>query len=157
MLMGWLDRHGKAVQAIIGVLTLIIALGALIGVKIQIDATARLQREQSARDIYREYLSLSIANPDFSDPDYCALAGSKREAAYASYVEYMLYTFEQALDDDSDWTPAFADSLSAHENQICAMTNWSGYGKNVMAEVTKFRARQCGKPLKCSTLSSETF
>lgn len=149
MLVGWLDRHGKAIQSVVGLLTLIIALGALVGVKLQMDASARLQREQSARDIYREYLSLSIANPDFSDPDYCTLAGSKREAAYASYVEYMLYTFEQTLDADPDWTPVFAESLSAHKDQICSMTNWSGYGENILAEVSTFRARQCGKPIEC--------
>jgi hypothetical protein len=62
----------------------------LIGIKVQIDANARQQQEQSARDIYREFLNLSISKPEFADPDYCAIKGRSNAGAYENYVEYML-------------------------------------------------------------------
>ena len=75
---GWLESNSRALQALAGLITALLALLALIGVKWQIDASFDSQREQSARDIYREFLNLSISNPEFADPDYCALKASPK-------------------------------------------------------------------------------
>ncbi len=103
----WIETRAKALQAMAAIVTMTAAVAALVGVKVQIDANARQQRKQSARDIYREYLNLSISKPDFSNPDYCALSGTAIKGAYEDYVEYLLYTSEQVLSAMPDWEPTF--------------------------------------------------
>jgi hypothetical protein len=145
----WLDTHAGAVQGLAGILTVLLALGALAGVKLQIDASARIQREQSARDIYREYLNLSISRPEFSDPDYCALVATPAEVSYESYVEYMLYTAEQAIAADPEWETVFESTMKAHQDYLCKASNWSGYSGEIQDMVTKFKASNCGKAKVC--------
>jgi hypothetical protein len=50
-MMRWLNAHAGALQGAAAVATAVIALAALSGVRYQVDASARLAREQSARDI----------------------------------------------------------------------------------------------------------
>lgn len=145
-----LDRHAGAIQALGAMLTVTIALGALVGVKMQINATERVQREQSARDIYREYLNLPISRPEFSNPDYCALLDTPQEAAYENYVEYFLYTAEQAVAADPDWEPVFADGLKAHADYMCSVNDWSGYSDDVQGLITKFKAHGCTTRRECA-------
>ena len=140
---GWLERHGAAVQAVAAIATVLIALAALIGVKFQIDATARTQQEQSARDIYREFLNLSISKPEFADPDYCAIAGTPQQAAYENYVEYLLYTSEQMLAVSPEWEGALSGHLEAHGHYLCGVSDWTGYPQNVEVMVAKVRAKIC--------------
>ena len=90
--MNWFERNSKGLQAIAAIITAAAAIIALIGVKLQVDASYRVQREQSAKEIYRELLNLSIANPDFVAPNYCTLKQSPKFPAYESYVDYVLYT-----------------------------------------------------------------
>ena len=139
----WLGRNAKAIQAATGIGTTVIALAALGGVKLQIDASARQQREQSAREIYREFLSLSIAQPKFASPDYCALAGSVDEPGYANYLDYLLYTSEQVLAAQPDWEPVLAEHLSRHKEAICGEGDWGGEAPEVEALIGRFRAREC--------------
>ncbi|MDZ7823290.1 MAG: hypothetical protein U5K75_04110 [Ahrensia sp.] len=40
--MNWLEKNSKALQALAAIATIIFGLGALIGAKLQIDASARL-------------------------------------------------------------------------------------------------------------------
>ena len=144
-LLGWFDRHSNAVQGIAAVATAVIALSALIGVKVQIDAAARTQQEQSARDIYREFLNLSISKPEFSAPDYCAIRGGPKEMAYKNYLDYLLYTSEQMLAVSPDWENALAEHLEAHEQYLCGVSDWSGYPDSVEAMVTKVKRKVCAK------------
>ncbi len=144
-----IGKHAGAIQALSAILTVLIALGALVGVKMQIDASARLQHEQSARDIYREYLNLSINRPEFSSPNYCTLIGTPQEAAYETYVEYLLYTAEQAITADPDWEPVFLESLKNHTEYVCNVKDWSGYSDDVRQLVSKFQAGHCGKRGVC--------
>jgi hypothetical protein len=48
---------------IAAIIAALVAIVALIGIKFQADASYRLQREQSAKEIYRELLNISIAQP----------------------------------------------------------------------------------------------
>ena len=82
----------RAIQSLTSIMTVILALGALVGVKIQVDAAKKMQIEQSARDIYREYLALSINQPQYAKPNYCEIIDSPNEAIYENYVEYLIYT-----------------------------------------------------------------
>ena len=75
----WLERNAKALQAVAAIVTAFAALAALIGIKVQIDANMKQQQVQSARDIYREFLNLSISKPEFAQPDYCTIKDSTNE------------------------------------------------------------------------------
>ena len=139
----WLKRHAVAIQALTGILTILFAVAALVGVKLQIDAATRLQREQSARDIYREYLNLGIARPEFARPDYCAIVGTPQESAYESYVDYMLYTAEQAIEADPGWETVFDRNVGQHAAYICSVSGWQDYGPDVRHLIDRMRHRQC--------------
>ena len=139
----WLEDRAKVLQALAAIVTICAAVAALVGVKVQIDANARQQREQSARDIYREYLNLSIAKPEFSNPDYCAITGTPNEGAYEDYVEYLLYTSEQVLAAMPDWEPTLSARLTPHKELLCGEANWGEETAAVRTMIGKFRARQC--------------
>ena len=145
----WLKRHAVPIQTLAALVTMAVAVAALVGVKVQLDASARLAREQSARDIYREYLNLSISKPEFAQPDYCAIAGTPLEPAYESYVDYMLYTAEQAIEADPEWQLEFERNLSLHRGYICSVEDWSDYRESIDSMVSRFRARQCSTVPAC--------
>lgn len=140
---GWFDKHGNAVQGMATMATALVALAALIGVKLQIDAAARTQQEQSARDIYREFWNLSISKPEFADPDYCAIKAGPQEAAYKNYLEYLLYTSEQMLSVSPEWESALANHLEAHDQYLCGVSDWSGYPEPVEGLVARVRGKVC--------------
>ena len=144
----WLEQHAKALQALGVIVTMLAAVAALIGIKVQIDASARQAREQSARDIYREYLNLSIARPEFADPDYCAIAGSASEVSYENYLEYTLYTAEQLRSVSPEWDTTMLDHLTAHRAALCADADWSDDTPGVQALLTQYRAAQCQQPVE---------
>jgi hypothetical protein len=139
----WLETRAKALQAMAAIVTMTAAVAALVGVKVQIDASARQQREQSARDIYREYLNLSISKPEFSNPDYCAFQGSANEGAYEDYVEYLLCTSEQVLAAMPDWEPTVSARLTQHKELLCSEANWNEETVEVRAMIQQFRTTQC--------------
>jgi hypothetical protein len=139
----WLESRAKAIQAFGAIVTMIAALAAVIGVKLQIDANARQQREQSAREIYREYLALSIARPEFSNPDFCAINGTASEGAYEDYVEYLLYTSEQVLEAMPQWEPTLAARLAPHKALLCGEADWGEEAPPVQAMIRRFRVKSC--------------
>ncbi len=127
--MNFLNRNAGAVQALAAILTVLLALAALIGVKLQIDAADKIQRAQSARDIYREYLNLAINKPEFTQPDYCKIIGTSQETSYEHFVEYMLYTAEQTISVDAEWAKTFAGTLKDHAQYICAIDDTESYAE----------------------------
>lgn len=139
----WLERNGNALQSLAALITAFAAIAALVGVKVQIVANARLQREQSARDIYREFLNLSIGKPEFAEPDYCAIRRSANAAAYEDYVEYLLYTGDQLIAASPDWEPTLDEHLAGHREYLCRQADWSDDTPEIQGLMTRFRARQC--------------
>lgn len=139
----WLESNAKAMQSLGAIVTMVAALAALIGVKLQIDANARQQREQSARDIYREYLTLSIARPEFSNPYFCSIDGTASEGPYEDYVEYLLYTSEQVLAAMPEWEPTLSARLTPHRELLCREADWSDEAPQVQAMIRRFKAKQC--------------
>ena len=127
----WLERHGKALQSAGVIVAILAAVATLVGVKFQIDASARQQREQSARDIYREFLNLSISKPEFANPDYCAIRGSPNEGAYETYVEYLLYTSEQMIDTSDSWQQPMGSYLRDHMNYLCTEAVWDAQSPEI--------------------------
>lgn len=142
-----LGQNAPAIQALGVILTVLLTLGAVVGVKLQIDASARLQREQSARDIYREFLNLSISRTDLSEPDVCTFVTRPQQEAYASYVEYLLYTAEQTLTASPDWESALNVRLKDHRKYLCEVDDWSAYTPEVQTMMKSFRAEECKAPI----------
>lgn len=139
----WLERNAKLIQLFTAVASALLALVALYGIKIQIDASSRLQAQQSARDIYREFLNLSIGKPEFSEPNTQALKASPQWPAYQNYVDYMLYTAEQVLNVTPDWEPVMEEHMAAHQDYLCTMTDLSGYAPQVAKMVGDFQKSEC--------------
>ncbi|MGB0798574.1 MAG: hypothetical protein ACPGRD_04580 [Planktomarina sp.] len=151
--MNWLRRNADVLEGIGAILTALVAVAALIGVKVQMDANARVAEAQSARDIYRGFLALSIDNPDLADPGTCPQFTPAREVAYAHYFEYMLYTAEQVIRMDSDWETSFDLVLENHLQMICSTDNWAGYTNGVQLMIARTRAAQCSQVSACPTPS----
>jgi hypothetical protein len=139
----WLDRHANAIQALSAIGMFLLAGAALVAVKVQVDAAERTQREQSARDIYREVLSLSIAQPALAKPNYCAIVEPQQRAAYENYVNYMLYASEQVLDSLPDWEQTLDSQLLAHRDLFCSERDWTGDTPEVKALLDRFRGKHC--------------
>ena len=151
MILSFLNRNSGAIQALGAILTVILAAGALIGVKLQIDAADRIQRTQSARDIYREFLNLSVTNPKFSQPDHCAISKSGDLGAYESYVGYLLYSAEQLLAVDADWQDVLRADLSVHAASICEMEDQDirSHTPAVEALINEVREARCQQVKPC--------
>jgi hypothetical protein len=145
----YLNRNAGAVQALAAVLTVLLALGALIGVKLQIDAADRIQRGQSARDIYREYLNLAMGKPEFAQPDFCKISGTAAETSYAHYVEYMLYTSEQVIASDPTWNDVFIETYKEHAPYLCSVDPKS-YDEPVQALLRQLRETSCKSVKPCT-------
>ncbi len=139
----WAEQNASALQAISAIVTALAALAALIGIKVQIDANVRQQQEQSARDIYREFLNLSISKPEFADPDYCSIKDSAQSGAYENYVEYLLYTSDQLLAVSPQWEATLMEHLSAHREYLCAPGDWSDDSEQIRTLIGHFQASQC--------------
>ncbi|HMT14353.1 MAG TPA: hypothetical protein PKE19_06340 [Aestuariivirga sp.] len=148
--MDYLNRHAPALQALAAILTVILALAALVGVKMQIDAADRIQRAQSARDIYREFLNLSIGKPEFLAPDYCAIAKTPQAPAYEAYVDYLLYTAEQTMAADAGWEETMMAALDHHGTYLCGLDDGADETADVQDLLAKFRAARCAEVKRCS-------
>jgi hypothetical protein len=139
----WLEKHAAALQALSAIGALVAVIGGVVGIRVQLNASAQLQREQSARDIYREFLNLSINQSKFAAPDYCAIRDTPDEAGYENYVRYMLYTSEQVLTALPGWESTMADHLSDHKELLCSEADWSGDAPKVQGLINRFRAKEC--------------
>ena len=149
--MAFLNRNAGAIQALGAILTVVLALAALIGVKVQIDAADRIQRAQSARDIYREFLNLSVANPKFSQPDFCVLTKGADAGAYESYVNYLLYSAEQLLAVDAEWEGVLRTDIEPHAALVCDMDDQdvAGHTDAVQALIDDVRKKNCAAVKAC--------
>lgn len=142
-------RHSKELQAFAAIFTALLALAALIGVKVQIDSAAKIQREQSAKEIYREFLRLSIQYPQFAEPDFCNLTGSRQSVGYDNFVGFMLYTGEQVLETNPDWQPVVDDLFHTHSKAICSIDHINQYSQSVGSLISDFQATECQKLKRC--------
>lgn len=147
----WLGKNHQSIQASAAILAALLAIATIAGVKWQMDAAARLQNEQSARDIYREYLNISISRPEFAQPDYCTLSESPQFAAYESYVAYLLYAGEQVLVLGEGWPDVMQGEMERHAGYLCSADYQpTDYDPAVAEVVSRVRAEQCVKLTRCS-------
>ena len=148
--MGWFARHASAIEAAATLVMALVAIAALAGVKLQIDANDRIQREQSAREIYRDFLALTVANPDLAHPDACRGLLGPPDPAYDGYLEYLLYTAEQTTQLDPSWDPIIGQWLENHASVLCAIEDWSGYTTEVENLIRKARVDICDPAPACN-------
>lgn len=147
----WLGNNQQPIQASAAILAALLAVATIAGVKWQMDGAARLQKEQSARDIYREYLNISISKPEFAQPDYCALSVSPQFAAYESYVAYLLYAGEQVLVLGEGWPDVLRGEMERHADYLCSVDYQpTDYDPTVAALVNRVRGTQCQSAKLCS-------
>ena len=124
----WLERNAQPLQAIGALATAMAAVTAVIVVPYQVSQADQIQRDQTAREIYREYLNITIQNPGLAEADYCLLsddADTTRNqnvsaTAYSAYVDYLIYTTEQMVDTSAEWRAPMAGYLGQHMGYLCA-------------------------------------
>jgi hypothetical protein len=75
----FLTRHTQVLQSGGAVITVMAAVLALIVVPWQIGAADRTQQAQSARDIYRDFLNLTVQKPEVATTDLCSWNASDLE------------------------------------------------------------------------------
>ncbi len=155
----WLKLHHQSIQAFAALATLVAAIGALAAVQLQINAAERTARQQSARDIYRDYLRLSAESHAFAQPDYCTLRTSPRYGAYEAYVAYMLYAGEQVISQSADWAPVIRGEMLPHAAYLCsedfARDQQRQYDPAMVAQISQVQAAQCGAVKACGSELAE--
>ena len=115
----WLTRNAEALGALGAIATAFAALTALVVIPYQVAQADRIQRDQTAREIYREFLNLTVQKPELAQADFCAMSDPKEIAAYGAYVEYALYTAEQMVASSPDWRAPMAGYLDDHLPYLC--------------------------------------
>lgn len=148
--MNWLSKHAQALQALGALMTVLIAIAALIGVKWQIDSAARIAQAQTAREFYRDYVALSLAQPKFANPAACPEFSNDETTSYEYYVEYLLYTAEQVIEADPDWAGTFESEFESHLSYICTITDGAGYTPAVAALIAGIRQDACRSRPDCA-------
>lgn len=131
--MGWWKRNAEAIEAAAATVTAIMAVAALVGIAWQVTAQRNIDREQAARDLYREHLSLTISARDIASLNYCSPMTAAQDTAYTAYVEHLVYTIEQTIALDPDLEPTMAPLLRPHHAYFCTTDDWSDYPDSVKA------------------------
>lgn len=134
----WLIRNAEPLEAVGAIATALAALTALIVIPYQVAQADRIQRDQTAREIYREFLNLTVQKPELASANYCALKDTNQITAYAAYVEYLLYTAEQMIDTSPDWRAPMASYLGDHMAYLCSEAIWDAQSvdiKDLVAEL----------------------
>jgi hypothetical protein len=144
----WLRRNSEALEALGGIATAFAALTALVVIPYQVAQADRIQRDQTAREIYREFLNLTVQKPDLATADYCALSDAGQKTAYTAYVEYLVYTAEQMVDTSPDWRAPMASYLEDHMAYLCSEGVWDGASPDVR-ELIADLALTCGAESRC--------
>ena len=117
----WLTRNAEALGALGAIATAFAALTALVVIPYQVGQADRIQRDQTAREIYREFLNLTVQKPELANADYCTLKDETHRTAYSAYVEYLLYTAEQMIDTSDEWQKPMENYLAEHKSYLCSL------------------------------------
>lgn len=148
-MLAWLNRHSAALEALGGIATAFAAITALIVIPYQVSQSDRIQRDQTAREIYREFLNLTVQKPELANADYCTMTDANQTTAYAAYVEYLLYTAEQMIDTSPDWRAPMASYLEDHMPYLCSTGIWDAQSPDIKDLVTEL-ALTCTPDNQCN-------
>lgn len=146
----WFSRNAASIEAAAAAITACVAVVALIGVKVQLDAADNLQRSQSARDAYRSHLVLATTQPRFARPDDgCNLLAGDEAGAYVAFVDHLLYSAEQMLDTEPGWETTFTDALQPHSAYMCSAEAPAGSTPEMADFLTQFKETSCAGSVPC--------
>ena len=148
--MRWFDKKAHVIEAVAALVTAFVAVAALIGVKVQLDATEDIQLSTTARDTYRSHLVLAIEHPEFAQPAACEVLESDNAVGYRSFVNHLLYSAELMLQVDDGWDPVFLSELAPHADYICSPSGPIGDTKQVADLLTQFRGLVCKDVTPCN-------
>ena len=143
----WLTRNSDALGAVGAIATAFAAMTALVVIPYQVAQADRIQRDQTAREIYREFLNLTVQKPELAGADYCALKDPNQITAYSAYADYLLYTAEQMVETSSDWQRPMAGYLARHASYLCSPEVQEGGGG--AAELVAELGLVCTPALQC--------
>ena len=136
-MLDWLKRIPRRLRRLGGLATAFATVTALIVIPYQVAQSDRIQRDQTAREIYREFLNLTVQKPDSPMPTL-RVDRPKQKTAYAAYVDYLLYTSEQMIDTSPDWRAPMASYLEDHMAYLCSEGVWDALSpdiKDLVAEL----------------------
>lgn len=149
--MSWFSRNTKTIEAASAIVTAVVALAALVGIKVQLDAADTIQRAQSAREAYRSHLALAASMPDFALPaDACKLMEGEKAGAYAAFVDHLLYSAEQMLDVEPGWEATFSSALEPHASYLCSPEGSEGSILDDSGPMSRVRQALCKTAKACS-------
>ncbi len=138
-----MKENAQFVEALAAIVTALVALLALIGVKLQIDSAAELADQHAAREIYRGFLQLSIEHPQHAQPQPCTGITGPDNPGYEAYLDYLLYTAEQVIALDPAWDPVMANWLQRHSSQLCSIDDLGVDTPQVAALISRLRDQHC--------------
>jgi len=147
----FLNRNADAIRALGSVVSAAAAISACIFVPWQIWSNERTNRETAAREIYREFLNISIQRPELASQDLCAFTNPINRSAYESYVDYLLYSAEQVIElDQADWESTVLLDLEPHRTYLCTfdVDDLDDLTPTVASLVTQLRS-SCPKVPAC--------
>ena len=116
----WLIRNSEPLQALGAIATAFAAITAVIVIPYQVAQADRIQRDQTAREIYREFLNLTVQKPELANANHCALKDPDRITAYSAYGDYLLYTADQMVQTSPTWRGTMASYLKSHMAYLCS-------------------------------------
>lgn len=145
----WLTRNSEPLQALGALATAFAAVTAVIVIPYQVAQADRIQRDQTAREIYREFLNLTVQKPEIANADYCALKDANQITAYESYVEYLIYTAEQMIDTSAEWRAPMASYLQDHMVYLCSQEVWEAQSSEIKDLIADLALR-CEADHRCS-------
>ena len=115
---GILERFGH----ISAIATALIAIFALVIAVWQIQASAKVEREASAREAFKDYLKIAIDKPELADAQQGAIdKNAKSRSSYNWFVTYFLYSAEQIFDsypNDPYWQAGLAEEICYHQTYL---------------------------------------
>ena len=147
--MRWLKENSEALEALGAIFTIVFAVIALIAIKLQIDASDQTQREQSARDIYREHLARAVQYADIAHAEYCELEDASERLTYSAFVEHFLYTAEQVTTLGTHWQRTIKDVLEEHASYLCSRKDWEDYPDDLTSLMRRVQAEECDTATIC--------
>ncbi len=106
-----------------GFATAAAAAFAIVGIPLvifQVKATRAIQREATAKQLYRQYLSDCVERPDLVQPDLKRIEKDERMIQYELFVAHMLFSLEEIVTnvDSEEWKDVAKGQLRRHQKYL---------------------------------------
>ena len=101
---------------------IIFALAGIALVYIQLREHRAIQREATAKGLFREYLREAIKRPELALPDLDDLRQQGRFIQYELFVANMLYALDEILQNtrSDDWREVVRGEITRHAEHLCS-------------------------------------